>query len=84
MIYHRSRNAGLPIYGNGAVSVLSLDDLAATPASAAFEDRQVSRYNTKGHVVYMPEYAGVTADDSVPVAISLRRSFNQSVANHCS
>ena len=24
-----------------------------------------ARYNTKGHVVYMPEYAGVTADDSV-------------------
>lgn len=61
------RNAGLPIYGNGAVSVLGLDDLAATyTTSAAFEDRQVSaRYNTKGHVVYMPEYAGVTADDSV-------------------
>jgi len=61
------RNAGLPIYGNGAVSVLGLDDLAATyKTSAAFEDRQVSaRYNTKGHVVYMPEYAGVTADDSV-------------------
>ena len=61
------RNAGLPIYGNGAVSVLGLDDLAATyTTSAVFEDRQVSaRYNTKGHVVYMPEYAGVTADDSV-------------------
>lgn len=61
------RNTGLPVYGNGAVSVLSLDDLAATyTTSAAFEDRQVSaRYNTKGHVVYMPEYAGVTADDSV-------------------
>lgn len=61
------RNAGLPVYGNGAVSVLGLDDLAATyTTSAAFEDRQVSaRYNTKGHVVYMPEYAGVTADDSV-------------------
>ena len=61
------RNAGLPIYGNGAVSVLGLDDLAATyTTSAAFEDRQVSaRYNTKGHVVYMPEYAGVAADDSV-------------------
>ena len=61
------RNADLPIYGNGAVSVLGLDDLAATyTTSAAFEDRQVSaRYNTKGHVVYMPEYAGVTADDSV-------------------
>ena len=61
------RNAGLPIYGNGAVNVLGLDDLAATyTTSAAFEDRQVSaRYNTKGHVVYMPEYAGVTADDSV-------------------
>lgn len=61
------RNAGLPMYGNGAVSVLGLDDLAATyTTSAAFEDRQVSsRYNTKGHVVYMPEYAGVTADDSV-------------------
>lgn len=61
------RNAGLPIYGNGAVSVLGLDDLAATyTTSAAFEDRQVSaRYNTKGHVVYMPEYAGVDADDSV-------------------
>lgn len=61
------RNAGLPVYGNGAVSVLGLDDLAATyTTSAAFEDRQVSaRYNTKGHVVYMPEYADVTADDSV-------------------
>ena len=61
------RNAGLPVYGNGAVSVLGLDDLTATyTTSAAFEDRQVSaRYNTKGHVVYMPEYAGVTADDSV-------------------
>lgn len=61
------RNAGLPIYGNGAVSVLGLNDLAATyTTSAAFEDRQVSaRYNTKGHVVYMPEYAGVDADDSV-------------------
>lgn len=61
------RNAGLPVYGNGAVSVLGLDDLAATyTTSAAFEDRQVSaRYNTKGHVVYMPEYAGVTDDDSV-------------------
>lgn len=61
------RNAGLPVYGNGAVSVLGLDDLAATyTTSAAFEDRQVSaRYNTKGHVVYMPEYAGVTADDPV-------------------
>lgn len=61
------RNAGLPVYGNGAVSVLGLDDLAATyTTSAAFEDRQVSaRYNTKGHVVYMLEYAGVTADDSV-------------------
>ena len=61
------RNAGLPVYGNGAVSVLGLDDLAATyTTSAAFEDRQVSaRYNTKGHVVYMSEYAGVTADDSV-------------------
>lgn len=61
------RNAGLPIYGNGAVSVLGLDDLSATyTTSAAFEDRQVSaRYNTKGHVVYMPEYAGVDADDSV-------------------
>ena len=61
------RNAGLPIYGNGAVSDLGLNDLAATyTTSAAFEDRQVSaRYNTKGHVVYMPEYAGVDADDSV-------------------
>lgn len=61
------RNAGLPVYGNGAVSVLGLDDLAATyTTSAAFEDRQVSaRYNTKGHVVYMPEYAGVTEDDSI-------------------
>ncbi len=30
------------------------------------------RYNTKGHVVYMPEYAGITADDSVAGGNSLR------------
>ncbi len=65
VILSLKRNAGLPIYGNGASecswswwSCCYIYDLCSIWGSSGVCALQ-------GHVVYMPEYAGVTADDSV-------------------